>query len=67
MKIRGRKFPFGAVGLQLGVGGDGEHLIRDASRRQIKKAHADAMDASMRRGGRFQKWPLIRLQYPLQK
>ena len=55
MKIKGRKFQFRVIGLQLRVEGDGEHLIRDASRRQIKKAHADAMDASMRRGGPLSK------------
>ena len=55
MKIKGRKFHVEAVGLRRRVGGDGEHLIRDASRGQIKKAHADAMDASMRHRGPLSK------------
>ena len=50
MKLRDGKFQFGVIGLQLGVGGDGEHLIRDATCRVIQYGYADAMTALVRCG-----------------
>ena len=44
-----------AVGLQLGVGDEGERFVRDASRRRIKKVYADAMSVLVRRGGPLSK------------
>ena len=58
MKLRDGKFQAETVGLQLGVGGDGEHLIRDATCRGIQYGHADAMTALVRCGAELKKSPL---------
>ena len=55
MKLRGRKFQFGAIGPQLRVEGEGEYLIHDAICRRIKKVYADAMSVLVRRGGPLSK------------
>ena len=50
MKYRATIFRFGAVGLQLGVGDEGERFVRDATWRGIEYGHADAMSVLVRRG-----------------